>query len=42
MKKVILTITMITTLTTLSFGSSLYQVGGAANSSFPPPVMTLA
>ncbi|WP_268746175.1 hypothetical protein [Candidatus Francisella endociliophora] len=42
MRKIILTVTMIISLTTASFGYGMHEVNSFSSSSFPPPTLNLA
>lgn len=42
MKKVVISIVLMSSVVTSSFGVGLHQVGGIATGSFPPPVMNFA
>lgn len=42
MKKVVIVAGLMMSVMSVSFGVELHQVGGAANGSFPPPVMNFA
>lgn len=42
MRKIILTVVMVTSLSTMSFAQGLHQINSFSNSSFPPPSLSLA
>ncbi|WP_267908881.1 hypothetical protein [Francisella hispaniensis] len=42
MRKIILTVVMVISLSTMSFAQGLHQMNSFSNSSFPPPSLSLA